>query len=89
MMTHLFVDDMLITRNHSFEIENLKDKMNFEFNMIDLDKISYFLGMKFLKDKKGMVMHKNKHARELLDRYLYNNTLDIFYVVSIIRNFMS
>lgn len=88
-MTHLFVDDMLITRNHSFEIENLKDKMNFEFDMIDLDKISYFLGIKFLKDKKGMVMHKNKYARELLNRYLCNNTLDIFYVVSIIRNFTS
>lgn len=58
-MICLYVDDFLITRSHSSEIKNLKFRTTVEFEMVGLDKLSYFLGMTFFKFKKGMVMHQN------------------------------
>lgn len=63
----VYVDDLIITGNHSFEIENLKNKMQFEFEMTDLGKLSYFLGMKLVKVEEIMVMCQQNYVNELLD----------------------
>jgi hypothetical protein len=40
--------------------------------MTNLGKLSYFLGMKFVKTSKGMVMHKQRYALEILDKFEMN-----------------
>lgn len=68
-MICLYVDDLLINGSNSFEIEYLKDEMKAKFEMFDLGKLSCFLGMKFVKVKEGVIIHQQKYATELLDRF--------------------
>lgn len=42
--------------------------MNKEFEMSDLEYLSYFLGIKFLKIKTGMILHQRKYVREVIKR---------------------
>ncbi|XP_027190520.1 secreted RxLR effector protein 161-like [Cicer arietinum] len=43
--------------------------MKDEFEMTDLGKLSYLLGMKFAKTEEGVLMHQKKYAREILRRF--------------------
>nr|XP_027193132.1 uncharacterized protein LOC113788025 [Cicer arietinum] len=43
--------------------------MKYEFEMIDLGKLSYFLGMKFTETKEGLLIHRKKYAGEILRRF--------------------
>ena len=40
-----------------------------EFEMSDLGKLSYFLGMEFQISKQGMVLHQRKYVKEILKRF--------------------
>lgn len=51
MVIFLCVDDLIITRNYLHALEKLKAQMNEEFEMTDLGRLSYFLGMEFVKIK--------------------------------------
>ena len=57
----LYVDDLLITRSNPTEIENLKDNLKYEFEMLDLGLLSYFLSIKLAETKDGIVMHQKKY----------------------------
>lgn len=37
--------------------------------MTDIGELSFFLGMKFVKLKNGMVMHHQKYIGELLEKF--------------------
>lgn len=50
-MIFQYVDDLLITDNHSCALENLNAQLKEEFEMTDLSRLSYFLGMEFVKSK--------------------------------------
>jgi hypothetical protein len=65
-------DDLLVTGSDSNEIEKFKLTMSKEFEMTDLGKLSYFLGIEFVRTSKGMMMHQHKYAREVLDRFEMN-----------------
>lgn len=48
------VDDIVITRNDIDEVKRLKKKhLHSEFEIKDLGKLRYFLGIEFAKSKKG------------------------------------
>ncbi|XP_019427142.1 PREDICTED: uncharacterized protein LOC109335462 [Lupinus angustifolius] len=49
------------------DIERLKDNLKHEFEMIDLDKLSYFLGIEFAETKEGIVMHQKKYIKEVMN----------------------
>ncbi|MCI00654.1 retrovirus-related Pol polyprotein from transposon TNT 1-94, partial [Trifolium medium] len=68
----LYVDDLLITGSKASEIEELKCKLKSEFEMTDLGKLSYFLGMEFVKVQDGIVMHPQKYINELLEKFEMN-----------------
>ena len=40
-----------------------------EFEMSDLGKLFYFLGMEFQMSKQGMVLHQRKYVKEILKRF--------------------
>ncbi|MCH80809.1 copia-type polyprotein [Trifolium medium] len=65
----LYVDDLLITGSQKPEIEKLKGKLKAEFEMTDLGKLSFFLGMEFVEVLNGIVMHQQKYISELLDKF--------------------
>ncbi|GAU43786.1 hypothetical protein TSUD_378110 [Trifolium subterraneum] len=65
----LYVDDLLVTGSSPMEIENFKSQMKSEFEMIDLGKLTYFLGMELLETPKGVISHQAKYATEILKKF--------------------
>ncbi|WJX32793.1 hypothetical protein P8452_21078 [Trifolium repens] len=65
----LYVDDLLVTGSSSIEIENFKSQMKCEFEMTDLGKLTYFLGMELLETPKGMILQQAKYATEILRKF--------------------
>ena len=45
-----------------------------EFEMYDLRKLSYFLGMEFQMSKQGMVLHQRKYVKEILKRFIMDDS---------------
>jgi hypothetical protein len=72
MIICLYVDDLLITGSKTSEIDKVKGKLKSEFEIADLGELSFFLGMKFLKVKDGVVMHQQKYIGELLEKIEMN-----------------
>lgn len=65
----LYVDDLLITGSSSTEIAEIKRCLSSEFEMTDLGKLSYFLGIEFEQNNKGILMHQRKYILEILERF--------------------
>ncbi|PNX79017.1 putative copia-type protein, partial [Trifolium pratense] len=72
MIICLYVYDLLITGSKASEIEELECKLKSEFEMTDLGKLSYFLGMEFVKVQDGIVRHQQKYINELLEKFEMN-----------------
>lgn len=51
------------------EIKAFKGQMMKEFEMTDLGKLTYFLGMEFTEISEGLVMHQMKYASDILKRF--------------------
>lgn len=47
----------IVTGSNQSEIEKLKHTMQCDFEMIDLGKLSYFLGLEYKASKIWMIMH--------------------------------
>lgn len=60
---------MLIISAKLEEIAALKIKMKVEFEMTDLGELTYFLGLKFVRTKRGFVMHQKKYVNEVLCKF--------------------
>lgn len=69
MIICLYVDDLVVTGSNLREINELKKIMEDEFEMTDLGKLNYFLGLEFTHTAAGLLMHQQKHVRELLERF--------------------
>jgi hypothetical protein len=69
----LYVDDLLITGSNESYIEEFKRQMMREFEMTDIGHLSYFLGIEFVKCRKGLMMHQKKYASEILKRFDMEN----------------
>lgn len=64
----LYVDALLINSDQK-EIEELKTKLKSEFEMTDLEELTYFLGLEFVKTEKGIVLHQSRYISEVLKRF--------------------
>ncbi|XP_019423091.1 PREDICTED: uncharacterized protein LOC109332568 [Lupinus angustifolius] len=65
----LYVDDLLITSSSSKGIEELKESLKGEFEMTDLGRFSYFLGLEFQHTKIGLFIHQKKYLLEVLNKF--------------------
>jgi len=54
LITSLYVDDLIFTSNDASLIKEFKCSMKFEFEMMDLGKMRYFLGVKVLQSLNGI-----------------------------------
>jgi len=65
----LYVDDLLVTGSSEKLIAEFKAEMISEFEMSDLGRLSYFLGIKFSENEYGIVMHQSRYAQEILRKF--------------------
>ncbi|GJZ57138.1 ribonuclease H-like domain-containing protein [Tanacetum coccineum] len=65
----VYVDDIVITGNDLSEIEKFKLFLKSKFQIKDLGKLKYFLGIKVLDKKDGICLSQRKYCLELLHEY--------------------
>ncbi|KAJ9564443.1 hypothetical protein OSB04_000409 [Centaurea solstitialis] len=64
----LYLDDMIITGSDSTGITLLKQSLSASFEMKDLGKPHYFLGLEVLSDSRGTYLCQAKYTSDLLSR---------------------
>ncbi|KAM1447548.1 hypothetical protein ACFXTO_006639 [Malus domestica] len=65
----LYVDDLIFTRNDESMFKEFKQSIMVEFDMTDLGKMSYFLGIEVLQKTNGIFISQRKYAQEVLERF--------------------
>lgn len=68
----LYVDDLIFTGNDESMFRKFKHSMMTEFDMIDLGKMSYFLGLEVLQMSEDIYVSQRKYAQEVLERFNMN-----------------
>ncbi|XP_071723317.1 uncharacterized mitochondrial protein AtMg00810-like [Rutidosis leptorrhynchoides] len=61
------MDDLLITGNDAFMIDQLKQTLHRHFKLKDLGVMKYFLGMEVSREDDGIVINQRKYALELIN----------------------
>ena len=64
----LYVDDMIITGDDITGISDLKQSLSHHFEMKDLGRLNYFLGLEVLSDSAGYYLSQAKYASDILAR---------------------
>ncbi|KAK8957122.1 hypothetical protein KSP39_PZI000020 [Platanthera zijinensis] len=62
----VYVDDIVITGNDTDEISKLKGLLSAEFEVKDLGRLRYFLGIEVTHSDKGIFISQRKYVLDLL-----------------------
>ena len=65
----LYVDDLIFTGNDRNMCEEFKKLMMLEFDMSDLGKMKYFLGIEVLQHPEGIYICQRRYAQEILKQF--------------------
>ncbi|CAL9002860.1 unnamed protein product [Prunus brigantina] len=65
----LYVDDLIFTGNDEVMFEQFKKSMKLEFDMTDLGRMRYFLGIEVLQKTDGIFITQRRYAQEILERF--------------------
>ncbi|GJV37117.1 ribonuclease H-like domain-containing protein [Tanacetum coccineum] len=65
----VYVDDIIVTENNVNEIEKFKEFLRTKFQIKDLDKLKYFLGIEVLETDLGLCLSQRKYCLDLLSKY--------------------
>ncbi|GJV97416.1 putative RNA-directed DNA polymerase [Tanacetum coccineum] len=65
----VYVDDIFLTVNDEEEIQNFKQFLSSKFQIKDLGKLKYFLGIEVLDENNSIVLSQRKHCLELLQEF--------------------
>jgi len=69
VIVSLYVDDLLMTGSSKELIEEFKGGMKEAFEMTDLGKMSFFLGMQVQQDRGEVFVNQEKYAKEILRKF--------------------
>lgn len=69
LIVSIYVDDLLFTGNDAELCEEFKSSMKLEFDMSDLGRMRYFLGVEVVQNEEGIYIGQRKYAQELLERF--------------------
>jgi Reverse transcriptase (RNA-dependent DNA polymerase) len=62
----VYVDDIIITGNSQLEINSIKNSLKQKFDIKDLGKLKYFLGIEIAHSSKGLFISQRKYVLDLL-----------------------
>ncbi len=65
----IYVDDLIITRDSDADIFDLKKFLKQKFEMKDLGKLRYFLGIEVIQSPKGILLLQRQYALNKLSEY--------------------
>lgn len=80
LIVTVYVDDLLIFGPKDLEhIKILKQKLNKQFEMIDLGSVHHFLGMKITRDRieKTITISQGAYISKILERFGMNNSKSV------------
>ena len=63
---NVYVDDIIFTNDNDEELARLKMILSKEFEIKDLGKLRYFLGMEIVRSETGIVVSQYKYIMDLL-----------------------
>nr|KYP62375.1 Retrovirus-related Pol polyprotein from transposon TNT 1-94 [Cajanus cajan] len=69
LMISLYVDDLFVTGNCKEMIDKFKEEMENVFEMTDLGKMTFFLGMQVQQKKNEIFVCQEKYAKEVLMKF--------------------
>lgn len=69
LIVSLYVDDLIFTGNCERLMNDFKESMKKKFDMTDLGKMRYFLGVEVLQREEGIYICQRKFAKEVLERF--------------------
>ena len=69
LLVCLYVDDLIFTGNDEILFSSFKHSMMKEFDMTDLGRMRYFLGLEVLQRADGIFICQIKYAQEVLERF--------------------
>lgn len=69
----LYVDDLIFPGNDASMFESFKNSMKIEFDMTNLGKMKYFLGVEVLQNSEGIYISQKKYAYDLLEKFGLQN----------------
>jgi hypothetical protein len=69
IMVSIYVDDLIYTGNNEELCAIFKQSMMKEFEMTDLGKMRFFLGVEVSQNANGIHLCQKKYAREVLERF--------------------
>ncbi|KAK2407959.1 putative mitochondrial protein [Trifolium repens] len=69
----LYVDDLIFTGNDETMFSDFKSSMMADFDMTDLGKMKYFLGIEVVQTGAGLFLGQKKYAQEVLERFHMEN----------------
>ena len=67
----VYVDDLIILASDTTKMEDLKAKLEAEYDMSDLGELHYCLGVEFVRDRgaRTITMSQHKYMEEVLERF--------------------
>lgn len=69
LILSLYVDDLIFTGNDELMVSEFKSSMKHEFDMTDLGKMRYFLGLEILQNSRGVFISQKKYALQVLQKF--------------------
>ena len=63
----VYVDDIIVTKNDIDEQQHLKENLAQEFDIKDIGKLQYFLGIEITYSKDGIFLFQRKYTMDLLE----------------------
>lgn len=64
----IYVDYMIVTGDDVKEIQKLKTYLAYGFDMKDLGRLKYFLGIEVTQSKQGIFLSQRKYILDLLEK---------------------
>lgn len=74
LIVSIYVDDLIYTGNDKSLCDEFKNSMMLEFDMSDLGKMRYFLGIEVIQSPNGIFVCQRKYARKVLARFDMENS---------------
>ncbi|BBG94373.1 transposable element gene [Prunus dulcis] len=69
LIVSLYVDDLIFTGNDEDMFKSFKESMKKEFDMSDLGRMKYFLGVEVVQNSDGIFICQRKYAKEVLEKF--------------------